>query len=306
MTRLILRRFIFTLVVLIGVTIIAFVLVRLAPGDPARLMMGITADSAGVEAMREKMGLNKPLIVQYFTYLRGIIQGDFGYSFYYRKPCLDLILARLPATLQLTGYGLFFIILLGIPLGLISGIKKGSVIDTVSMFIALIGQSMSPVWLCLLMILVFGVILHLLPTQGMGSLKYAVMPSICTAFGFYSLVTRMLRSSMTEVLQEDYITAIRARGIGKMQVYLKYAFKNALLPIVTVLGSQVGIMMAGSMVIESIFSWPGLGLLTVDAISLRDFQLIQSILLISAFIYILCNLIVDLLYTFIDKRIAFN
>lgn len=300
------RRLISTIVVLIGVSILAFVLVRLAPGDPALQMLPATATEEQIENMHIRMGLDKPLVVQYFTYMGNVLKGDLGYSYHYQMNCSDLILRRLPETAKLTFYALIIVLVISIPLGLVAGVKKGSAIDTFSMFFALLGQSLSPVWLGLLMVLIFGVYLGWLPTQGYESFKHVIMPSVCLAFGMCSLVTRMLRSGMIDVLQEDYITATRARGISRIQVYIKYAFKNALLPIITVLGSQIGTMMAGSMVVEQIFGWPGLGQLTVDAINYRDFALVQSILLISATIFVACNLICDILYTMVDSRIKFN
>lgn len=304
--RNILRRLLSTVIVLIGVSILAFMLVRLAPGDPALQMLPATATQEQIDNMHIRMGLEEPLIVQYFTYVGNVLRGDLGYSFHYEMNCSELIMRRLPETAKLTLFALILVLIVSIPLGLVAGVKKGSAIDTFSMFFALLGQSLSPVWLGLLMVLVFGVYLQVLPTQGYGGFRYYVMPSICLAFGMCSLVTRMLRSGMIDVLQEDYITATRARGISRIKVYAKYAFKNALLPIITVLGSQIGIMMAGSMVVEQIFGWPGIGSLTVDAINFRDFQLVQSILLVSAFIFVMCNLLCDILYTFVDKRIKFN
>ena len=300
------KRIIYTVVVLVGVSIIAFILVRLTPGDPARMLAGEFATDEEVAQMRTKMGLDLPIHVQYFTYMWGVLHGDLGESWYYKAPCRELIARRLPATAQLTGYGFILILTIAIPLGVIAGIKKGSVIDLFSMFLALIGQSMSPVWLCILMILVFGVALRWLPTQGNEGFKYAIMPAISLAFGFISLVSRMLRSGMVDVLREDYITATRARGIGRFQIYTKYAFKNALLPVVTALGTNIAVMMAGSMIIESIFGWPGLGQLTVAAVNNRDFMLVQSILLVSSFIFVVVYLLVDVLYSLIDKRITFN
>jgi peptide/nickel transport system permease protein len=302
----ILKRVLYTIIVMIGVSIIAFVLVRLTPGDPARMLLGNWATEDEVAALRVKMGLDEPLVTQYFTYMGGVLHGDLGQSWYFKLPCTELIARRLPATAELTAYGFLLILVVAIPLGVISGIKKGSVVDLFSMFLALLGQSMSPVWLCILMILVFGVYLRWLPTQGSGGLKYAIMPAVSLAFGFISLVTRMLRSGMVDVLREDYITATLARGIEKNRVYTKYAFKNALLPVVTALGTNIAVMMAGSMVIETIFGWPGLGQLTVTAINNRDFMLVQSILLVSSFIFVVVYLLVDIMYSLIDKRIAFN
>jgi len=295
-----------TFIIILGVTIIAFVLVRLTPGDPARQMLPATATEEQVLAMRQRMGLDKPLFIQYGMYISNILRGDLGYSFKYKMNVSELIFPRLWKTAQITVLGVLLALIVSIPLGMVAGIKRGSMLDTAAMGFALFGQAMSPVWFCLFMILIFSVWLGWLPTEGTGSTAHLVMPSICVGFAFCSLITRMLRSGMINVLGEDYITATRARGISNFQIYTRYALKNALLPIITVSGIQIGILLSGSMVIEQIFSWPGLGQLTVVAISSRDFQLIQSILLIVALIMVVCNLIVDVLYTFVDKRISFN
>lgn len=306
MAKKLLKRVISTIIVLIGVSIMSFFLVRLGGGDPARLCLPDTASEAEVEAQRERMGLDEPYVVQYITYMKGILKGDLGYSYNYKKTVAELIAGRLPYTAKLTVVAMVFSLLISIPLGVVAGVKKGSGIDIFAIFWALLGQSLSPVWLGLLLILVFGVMLRWLPTQGSGGIKYMIMPALCLAFQFSSLATRLMRSGMVDVLQEDYITATRARGISRMKVNTVYAFKNALLPVITVIGAQVGSMLCGSMVIESIFGWPGLGQLTITAIKARDFQLVQSSLLVSAFIFVACNLAVDILYTFIDKRVSFN
>ena len=306
MLKNILKRLLSTVIVLIGVSIMAFALVRLGGGDPARLMLSETATEEEVEVQREKMGLDKPYVEQYITYMKGILQGDLGYSYNYKMPVSTLIMNRLPYTAKLAGCAMLLSILISIPLGVIAGVKKGTGVDIFATFWALLGQSLSPVWLGLLKTTLFGVTLRWLPTQGAEGIKTIIMPAICLAFQFSSLATRMTRSGMVDVLQEDYITATRARGVSKLEINTKYAFKNALLPVVTVVGSQVGSMLAGSMVIESLFGWPGLGQLTITAINARDFQLVQSSLLFSAFIFVLCNLIVDILYTFIDKRVKFS
>ncbi|MEN6555251.1 MAG: ABC transporter permease [Anaerolineaceae bacterium] len=302
----VLRRLFFTIIILVGVTIIAFALVRLAPGDPARLMLESDATEEQVQAMRVKMGLDKPLVEQYLMYMNDILHGDLGYSFHFHVDCSEIILKRLAYTAQITMIGVALALLISFPLGMIAGIKRGSLMDTCAMGFALLGQAMSPVWLCLLMILIFSVWLGWLPTQGTGTWQHLVMPSICVGFTFCSLVTRMLRTDMIDVLKEDYITATRARGIDKFKVNIKYALKNAMLPVVTVSGHQLGKLLAGSIVVEQIFGWPGLGQLTVTAITARDFQLVESILLIVALIMVACNLLVDILYTFLDKRIQFN
>ena len=306
MAKKIIRRFLMSILVLLGVTLIAFFLVRLAPGDPARIMLGASATEADIEAMHIRMGLDKPYIIQYLTYIKNVLSGDLGYSYYFSMDCSKLIFGRLPATAELTLYGFIVIIIIAFPLGILAGINKGKFIDSFSIFVSLLGQSLSPVWLGLLFILFFGVKLRWLPTQGRGTLAQAIMPSFIMGFQYCSLVTSMLRSGMMDTLQEDYITATRARGISRGKIYTKYALKNAILPVVTVMGNNVAGMMAGSMVIETIFAWPGLGDLAIRAINLRDFQLVQSILLISGCIFVICNLIVDILYCIIDRRIEFN
>lgn len=306
MLKKVLRRLAFSIIVLVGISVIAFVLVRLAPGDPARLMLGATATEEQVQQMHTKMGLDEPYLTQYFKYISGVLHGDLGYSYYFGMSCKELISGRIPATARLTLAGVIVILIIAVPLGITAGIKKGSAVDTFSMFFSLLGQSLSPVWLGLLLILLFGVRLKVLPTQGMGTLQHIIMPGIVMGFQFCSMTTRLLRSGMAETLEEDYITATRARGIGRIKVYTVYALKNAVLPTITNMGNNIGNMMAGSMVIETIFGWPGLGELTIRAINLRDFYLVQSILLVSAFIFVSINLIVDILYCVIDKRIEFN
>jgi ABC-type dipeptide/oligopeptide/nickel transport system permease component len=295
-----------TVFVIVGVTIIAFILGRIAPGDPAVQMLPSTATAEQIQAMRERMGLDQSYIMQYFIYMKNLLSGDLGYSFHYKMDCVDIIFPRLWETAKLTIIGVVFGFLVSIPLGLLAGIKRGSAIDTTAVGFALLGQAMSPVWLCLLMILVFSVWLGWLPSHGSGSWMHMIMPAFCLGVGFSSMITRMLRISMIDILQEDYIVATRARGISKFKVYTKYAFKNAILPVVTISGQQIGIMLCGSVVVEQIFSWPGFGELTIVAISSRDFQLVQSILVVVALIMVICNIIIDILYPLIDKRISFN
>jgi ABC-type dipeptide/oligopeptide/nickel transport system permease component len=302
----ILRRLLSTIIVLTGVSLIAFSLVRLGGGDPARILLPADVTDAQVEAQREKMGLNDPLPVQYFRWIGGVLHADFGYSYTYNMEINELVSRRLPNTAVLALAGTIICLAISVPLGLAAGIKKGSVVDTIAIFFALLGQSLSPVWIAVVMILVFSVNMRWFPSQGIGTFKNLVMPAVCLGFGFTAMITRMLRSGMVDTLQEDYITATRARGISRLQVYTKYALKNAMLPTVTVAGAQLGAMLAGSVVIESIFGWPGLGQLMVNAINARDFQLVQSCLLISAFIFVMVNLTVDILYTLIDKRVEFN
>ena len=302
----ILRRTLQTLIVLVGVSIIAFTLIRVAPGNPAAVLLPVDATPEQLVAMEAEMGLDQPLIVQYFTYIGNVLQGNLGYSYTYNEEVSTLIAQALPMTALLGLAGLTLSVAISLPLGMVAGIKRGTFWDTCVMIFALLGQSVSTVWLGVALVLVFAVNLHWLPTSGSGGIAYLIMPAICVAAQDYALTTRMLRSGMIGSLQQDYIMAARARGIGRNRIYGTYAFKNAVLPLITVIGSQIGMVMAGSIVIETIFNWPGIGLLMSHAISARDFQLIQSILLVSGFIYAMCNLAVDVLYTVLDRRIAFE
>lgn len=284
-------------------SLIAFFLIRLAPGDPAELILGDAATEEQLNMLREQMGLDKPVLVQYGMYLKGILHGDFGSSTAYKQPCLDLIQARLGYTLQLALSASILIIVFSIPLGVIAGVKKGSFADFFSVFFALLGQSMASIWVGIILILVFGVKLRWLPTQGYGSLKNLILPSITLSLGLMASTTRLMRSGMFTTLQEDHITATYARGVSNAAVYTKYALKNALLPVLTVFGTQFAAMLGGSVVTESVFGWPGLGSLLLKAIQVRDYQLTQSILLFTCLMLVVVNLIIDLLYSIIDPRV---
>lgn len=304
--RRLLRRLVSLIFTLIGVSIVVFILVRLAPGNPAELMLPDDATEEMILAQEQKMGLDKPLVVQYLNYMGGILKGDFGYSYKFGMSVKDLIAARFPQTAKLAGLTLSWMLVFSMALGVIAGINKGKGIDVFSMIFAMLGQSIAPVWLSLMMILLFAVKLNLLPTGGFGSFKYMIMPSLCQGLQSAAIVSRMTRTGMVDVLQEDYITAMRARGVSKSKVYTIYALKNAVLPTVTTVGNQMGHLLAGSAIIESIFSWPGMGQLLIQAIGYRDLQLVQSLLLVSALIIGLCNLLVDFVYTLVDPRISFN
>ena len=305
MKKYIIKRLLASILVLIGVSIVAFVLVRLGGGDPARMMAGQTATEAEVEEMRVRMGLDQPWVVQYIKYMSGILKGDLGYSWNYSMPVSQLLAARLPQTLWLSLFGFGWACVFSIVLGMIAGIKQGSVVDFIAMFFAVLGQAMSTVWLGFMLILLFGVKLHWLPIQGMGGIDHMIMPGLCIGFGFAAHQTRLMRSSIVDVIREDYVTATRARGISKGTTYMKYAFRNALLPIVTNIGQQFGTLFAGAVVVENIFNWPGMGALLVQSIGARDYQLVQSILLISSITLVVSMLLADILYTVVDPRISY-
>ena len=300
------RRILASFIVLLGVTLVAFLLVRLGGGDPARMMAGDTATLEEVEEYRIRMGLDKPWIIQYLTYMKGLLKGDLGYSWKYGMSVSEILSTRLPQTLILSLFGFGWACVFSIILGVIAGVKQGTAVDFGAMFFAIIGQAMSTVWLGFMLILLFGVKLGWLPIQGMGGFKNMIMPGLCIGFGFAANQTRLMRSGMVDVIREDYITATRARGISKGVTYMKYAFRNALLPIITKIGGQFGKLLAGATVVENIFNWPGMGALLVQAINTRDYQLVQSILLISSVMLVVGNLLADILYTVVDPRISFN
>lgn len=302
MFKYILKRLGYTVFVVIGVSILTFLLLKLAPGDPARLMLPENATDEQVQAMTVHLGLDKPLYVQYFTYMNNVVHGDLGISLFFIKPNAQLIAERFPATMQLAFSAIALSLIIAIPLGILAGVKKGKVADFLAMLFALFGQSMSAVWLGILLILVFAVKLRWVPALGYGSITSLILPCVTLGTGLAALVTRMVRSGMIDVLEEDYITATYARGISPATVIFKYAFRNAMLPTITIVGMEVGMLLGGSVVIERIFGWPGIGSLTIQAIGMRDFPLVQSILLVVSTVFVLINLLVDIIYTFVDPR----
>ncbi len=302
--RYILKRLGQTVIVLFLISILAFALIHVAPGNPARMMLPDTASEEQVRAKEIEMGLDKPLYVQYFKYMAGVLRGDLGTSSSYQTSVSSIIANRFPATLKLTLATILVSLLISIPIGIIAGIKQGSMVDFFAMLFALIGQSMSTVWLAVMMIYIFSVKLNWFPPLGMGGIEYLVLPAVTLGYPLAAQVTRMGRSGMIDVLREDYITATLAKGIPESRVYTKYAFKNALIPIVTVVGLQVGYFLGGAVVVETIFSWSGVGQLANQAVGNRDYALVQSLLLVIAALFALVNLIVDLINAKIDPRIT--
>lgn len=298
------KRLLQTMVVLFLVSIIAFMLIRIAPGNPARMILPDGASDELVAEMERQLGLDQPLYIQYFKYISGVLHGDLGTSTAYKVPVASLIAQRLPATFQLTIVTMLFCLIISIPLGIIAGANQGKLIDLLATLFALLGQSMSAVWLGLLNIFIFAVTLRWLPALGYGTVRHIILPAITLGYPVAAQVTRMGRSGMIDVLKEDFITATYAKGINKFWVYTKYAFKNALIPIVTIVGMQIGTYLAGAVVVETIFAWPGFGQLIYQAVGNRDYALVQSCLLVSAALFAIVNLIVDILNSFIDPRIT--
>ena len=302
--RFILKRLLMTLLILFAVSIIAFALIRLAPGNPAMMVLPDGASQEAIKAMEVKLGLDQPMVVQYFRYIGGVLKGDLGTSIIYKLPVKDLIFQRLPATFKLTIITMLVCLLISIPLGIVAGSRQGTIVDFLATMFALLGQSMSTVWMGILVIYIFAVKLKWFPAMGYGTWKTFILPAMTLGYPVAAQVTRMGRSGIIDVLKEDYITATYAKGISRAVVYTKYAFKNALIPIVTIVGMQIGIYLAGAVVVETIFAWPGFGQLIFQAVGTRDYPLVQSCLLVSAALFAIVNMLVDIVNSFIDPRIT--
>lgn len=286
------------------VTMIIFVIIRLI-GDPTQLMLPPEATEADRELLRQQMGLSDPVIVQYGRYLLGLLHGDMGMSYRFSMPALDVVLGRIGPTLLLTSTSLAIGILVGVPLGIASAVRPNSWIDLVAKAIALFGQAAPPFFFGLIFILLFSVGLRWLPTSGYGGPEYLILPSI--ALGWYSAagLMRLTRSNMSEVLTTEYVRMARIKGVPERVVIYKHALKNASLPVLTFASLQFGILMGGAVSIESVFAWPGMGTLILDSISNLDYSVVQAAVTLSALLFTLINLAVDLLYAAIDPRIRY-
>lgn len=303
MYKYVLKRLILLIPVLLGVSLLVFAIMYLTPGDPAQLILGENAPKAAVEALREKMGLNDPFFIQYFRFVKNAVMGDFGRSYTTGREVFKEIFSRFPNTLVLAILGVFISVLIGIPIGIISATRQYSFLDSFSMVFALLGVSMPVFWLGLMLILTFSVKLRLLPSGGFDSLTSLVLPAITLGVGSAAIVTRMTRSSMLEVIRQDYIRTARAKGVAEKVVINKHALKNALIPIITVVGLQFGSLLGGAVLTESVYSWPGVGRLMVEAIRQKDSPTVLAAVIFLATAFSVVNLFVDLLYAFADPRI---
>jgi peptide/nickel transport system permease protein len=317
--------------VLLGVSIVVFFMVRAIPGDPAQIMLGQQATQARVQQLRENMGLDKPIIVQYGLFLKNALRGDLGNSITTGRPVTTELLVRLPATFELTAFAMLIAVLVGIPVGVISAVKQYSLLDKTTSVLALTGISMPIFWLAMILVVIFGVNLGLLPFPGRldpttaitsitgivlvdslltlnfagfwDGLLHLIMPALALATFPMAVVMRMTRSSMLEVMNEDYVRTARAKGVVPWRVIVKHALRNAMLPTITVIGLQVGLLMGGAIITETIFSWPGIGLYAYNSISARDYASIQGVVLYGALLFVLINLVVDILYAVLDPRV---
>lgn len=306
MFRYVLKRLISTFPVLIGISLIAFFMLRALPGDPAQLIAGEMATQEVVESIRAQLGLDRPLYIQYALFVSRLIRLDLGKSARTGQPVIDEIWSRLPNTVLLAVTSTALACLLGIPAGIYSAVRFYTLSDYVVMVLALFGISMPVFWLGLMLIVIFSVKLHLLPAGGIGTIQHLVLPSLALASFSTAFIARMTRSSMMEVMGQDYITTARSKGLLEKVVIIKHALRNAFIPIITVIGLQFGSLLGGAVLTETVFAWPGIGRLIVDSISARDYPMVQGVVLVFAVLYILVNLLVDILYAYIDPRIHYD
>lgn len=304
MHKYILRRLVMLIPVMLGVSFIVFTLMHFTPGDPARIMLGESAPVEDVQKLREEMGLDDPFLIQYGRYVKkAVFDQDIGRSYVTNRSVTNEIITRFPATLKLAAIGVLVAVAIGIPVGIISATRQYTLFDQVSMVLALLGVSMPNFWQGLMLILLFSVNLGWLPASGFTSLKHMILPAITLGTSSAATITRMTRSSMLEVVRQDYIRTARAKGQVESIVINKHALKNALIPIITVIGLQFGSLLGGAVLTESIYSVPGVGRLMVDSIKSRDFPVVQGGVLFIAITFSVINLFVDILYAYIDPRI---
>jgi len=306
MGRYIVYRLVLTLFVLLGVSLVVFFMIRLIPGDPADLLADQWATEEDIEQLRRDMGLDKPITVQYLIFLDNLRTGDLGNSVITKVPVAEEIRARLPNTLKLAVIGTFIAVVIGSLAGIIAAVKPYSLFDNVSMVFALSGVSTPAFWLGLMLMLLFSVKLHWFPCVGADTPKHLVLPSLTLGLLTAGVIARQSRSSMLETLQEDYIVTARSKGLRERVVVSRHALKNALIPVVTIVGLQFGRLLGGTVLVESVFSWPGMGRLLVDAVFTRDYPIIQGAVLVFATTFALVNLAVDLLYGTLDPRIRYE
>jgi ABC-type dipeptide/oligopeptide/nickel transport system permease component len=291
--------------VLLGVSFVVFLILHLT-GDPALLLLPPDASAEDIAKFRTAMGFDDPWPVQYLRFLKGAVRGDFGESVRHGEPAMGLVLERLPATFELAGAGLLIALGLAIPAGIVSAVRRNTAVDYVSTVVALLGQAMPTFWLGIMLILVFSVRLSWLPSSGRGDIEHLILPAITLGLFTTARITRLTRSGMLEVLGQDYIRTARAKGVSEPPVVWKHALKNASIPIVTIVGIELGTLLGGSVITETIFAWPGVGRLSVQAIFNRDYPVVQAAVFLLASTFVIVNFLVDIVYTYLDPRIRFQ
>lgn len=302
MLRFIITRLLYAAAVLFGVSVAVFFLIRLG-GDPSALFMPPEASLEDIARFRHQMGFDQPLLVQYADFVQKAAHGDLGQSLRYQQPAMRLVLERVPATLQLSGLALLLSLLVSVPLALLAARYRGSFIDRASLVVSLIGQSFPTFWLALMLILVFSQKLGLLPPSGRGSFRQLILPSIALAAYSTAIITRLLRSAMIEALQSDYIRTARGKGLSERVVVFRHALRNAAIPTLTVIGLQVGALLGGAVITEQVFAYPGMGRLAIQAISTRDFTVVQAFVIFMATLVVSINLLIDVGYAILDPRL---
>ena len=303
MLRYLTRRLLLTVPVLVGVATLVFALIHFIPGDPAQAMLGEGAAPEDVAQLRARLGLDRPLPVQYISFLQGLVRGDLGVSLRNNQPVTQQILERMPATAELAIASMSVAVLIALPLGIIAAVWRGTSIDFGAMTLSLVGISVPNFWLGPLLAMVFSVELGWLPVGGRGTLAHLVLPALTLGAALAAILARMTRASLLEELREPYVLAARAKGVSRTRAVLRHALRNSLIPIVTILGLQFGVVLTGAVITETIFAWPGIGRLLIQSISFRDYPLVQGCVLLIAVTYVVVNLITDLTYGFLDPRI---
>ncbi|MBI5787661.1 MAG: ABC transporter permease [Candidatus Schekmanbacteria bacterium] len=306
MTRYIFRRLLLTFPVIWGVVTLVFFLIHFIPGDPVEVMLGETAQAVDKEHLRHELGLDKPIGGQYGDFLLRLVQGDWGQSLHSQEPVLGAIAGRIRPTVQLAFCAVLVALTIALPLGIAAAVKQDSLVDNLSMFLALLGISLPHFWLGPLLIMLFALQFPWLPIGGYGGLTHLILPAVTLGSAMSAILTRLIRSTMLEVLREDYIVTARAKGVRPVKVLCKHALKNALMPVITIVGLQLGALLTGSIITETIFSWPGIGRLIIQAINARDYPLVQGCVLVIALSYVLINLLTDLAYAYVDPRIRYT
>jgi len=308
MTAYIIRRLLWMVLVLFGVSAITFVIAFLVPGDPARLYAGTNASPAAIKIIHHQLGLDRPLWTQFADYMWRLLHLDFGFSYRYQTPVLPAILQRFPATAELALAGVFFELIIGLPIGILSAIRPGSFWDRATMVFTFVALAAPPFWLGLLFLFVFGVLLPVLPIGGYGggAPQYLLLPALTLGLGGAAYYARLLRASLLDILKSDYVRTAWAKGLSERQVIVKHAIPNALTVIVSQLGMDLGYFLAGVVVIETVFAWPGIGKQAVDAIFTLDIPLVMGTVLFGALLIVTANVIVDISYTFLDPRVRYS
>ena len=301
-----LRRLLQAVPLLFLASLVVFLLIHITPGDPVRIMLGEQASDEQVAAVRAQMGLDRSLPEQYLRLIGNALQGDLGMSIRAVRPTSELIVLALPATLELAGAALFLAIIVGIPVGILAALKPGSLFDKVALFFALLGQSIPSFWLGLTLISMVALRWRLLPTSGHGEWQHLILPACSLAPFLAGIIIRITRTSFIDVLRQDYIRTAYAKGFHLLPVVFRHALWNALLPIVTILGLQTGALLGGAVITETVFGWPGIGQLAVNALKSRDYPVVQAVVLVSALVFVVINLLVDVLYSILDPRIRYR